>query len=89
MSKNNLQPWFVYIVRCSDQTLYTGISNNLPERLKKHDAGLGAAYTRGRGPVALLYSESCADRSSASKREWEIKQLSRSEKEQLIESLIS
>lgn len=73
-------PWFTYIVECHDHTYYTGITNNLAKRLLTHNTGKGAAYTRGRGPVKLVYSEACADRSSASKREAAIKKLSRPEK---------
>ena len=63
------------MVRCSDGSLYTGITNDLDRRLAMHDAGKGARYTRGRGPVTLVYREACADRSAASKREWAVKRL--------------
>ena len=68
--------WTLYIVRCSDGTLYTGITNDLDRRLSMHDAGTGARYTRGRGPVELVYREACADRSVASRREAVVKRLS-------------
>lgn len=76
--------WVVYIVRCADNTLYTGITNGLEERLQAHDAGTGAKYTKSRGPVELVYFEVAADRSAASKREYVIKRLSRAGKLALI-----
>jgi len=72
--------WTVYIIKCSDDTLYTGITNNLERRLQQHNNGTGAKYTKGRGPVSLVKSFECADRSEASKLEYQIKQLSREEK---------
>ena len=72
--------WFVYILKCSDNTLYTGITNDLESRIKKHNEGKGAKYTRGRGPVALVKFFECPDKSSALKLEYKIKQLSRDEK---------
>jgi len=78
--------WQVYIVRCADDSLYTGIARDLERRIAEHNAdnGLGASYTRSRRPVKLVYQESAADRSAASKREYQIKQLSRAEKMALI-----
>ncbi|AZO93262.1 GIY-YIG nuclease family protein [Halocella sp. SP3-1] len=76
--------YYVYIVECSDGTYYTGYTNNIEERIKKHNQGKGARYTRGRGPVILQYSESFSSRSRAMKREYEIKQLSRKEKKVLL-----
>ncbi|HLP98428.1 MAG TPA: GIY-YIG nuclease family protein [Sideroxyarcus sp.] len=72
--------WVCYLLRCADDTLYCGITNDLDKRLAAHNAGEGAKYTRGRTPVELLYRESCADKSAALKRELEIKSLSRAEK---------
>jgi putative endonuclease len=69
--------WCCYLLRCADDTLYCGITNDLEKRLVAHNAGEGAKYTRGRGPVVLLYRESCADKSAALKRELQIKRLSR------------
>ena len=69
--------WSVYVVRCADGTLYTGVTTDLDRRLAQHDAGRGAAYTRGRGPVALLYSRRGFTRSDALKREAAIKSLPR------------
>ncbi len=78
-------PYFVYILRCSDGTLYTGITNDLTKRLSDHNSSAaGAKYTRSRRPVDLVYSETCADKSAALKREMAIKKLSRSEKNALI-----
>ncbi|MFZ5438140.1 MAG: GIY-YIG nuclease family protein [Patescibacteria group bacterium] len=82
-----LKPWFVYIVRCADNTLYTGISDNLATRINKHNAGKGAKYTKGRSPVTLIYQEKCADRSTASQREAAIKKLTKSAKLKLLSSL--
>jgi putative endonuclease len=78
--------WSCYILRCADNTLYTGITNDLEKRLAAHNAGTASKYTRPRGPVKLVFVEDCADRSAASKRELEIKKLSRSGKLAMIES---
>ena len=77
---------YVYIVECSDGTLYTGWTNNLEKRMHMHSTGLGAKYTRGRGPVKLRYYEEFQDKKDAMKREYEIKQLKRNEKELLIKN---
>lgn len=76
--------WFIYIARCADHTLYTGITDNLDKRLAAHNAGKGAKYTRGRTPIEFIYSEGCEDRSAASKREAELKKLSKTQKLRLI-----
>lgn len=76
--------WWVYILECGDQTLYTGISNHLEERLALHQAGKGAKYTRSHLPVRLVYQEQQSDRSSALQREAQIKQLTRDQKLALI-----
>ncbi len=77
---------FVYILECSDSTLYCGWTNNLQKRLEEHSSGKGGArYTRGRRPVRLVYKEPCPTRSRALKREREIKKLSRAAKLHLIE----
>jgi len=78
--------WSVYIVRCGDDTLYTGIAKDVEQRLKKHNAGTGAAYTRTRGPVRLLYQENGFTRSGALVREAAIKRLPREKKETLARS---
>lgn len=73
--------YFVYIVKCSDNTLYTGITTDLQRRVQEHnESNKGAKYTRLRRPVTLVYSEACQDRSSASKRESVIKKLKREDK---------
>ena len=76
--------WYVYILRCGDGTLYTGITTDVSRRLQMHRSGRGAKYTRGRQPLELVYTEACEDHSQALKREWQIKQLPRAEKEKLI-----
>lgn len=76
--------WCVYILQCADGTLYTGITDDLQRRLKAHETGRGAKYTRGRGPLKLLYQEICADHSAALRRELVIKKLRRAEKMDLI-----
>ena len=67
--------WFVYIVRCADQTLYTGVALDVDARIVQHNSGRGAKYTRSRLPVELIYREPAADRSAALRREAEIKRL--------------
>ena len=87
MAKAQENSWFVYMVECADQTLYTGITKDLDRRLKEHNGGkLGASYTRARRPVALVYWEAQEDRSSASKRESAIKKLTRKQKKALLAS---
>lgn len=77
--------WFVYILRCADDTLYTGITTDLERRLHEHNhETLGARYTRARRPLILVYSEQAQNRSAASKREYAIKKLSRQQKEKLL-----
>ena len=77
--------WYVYILRCRDDTLYTGITDDVARRVLAHNAGKGAKYTRGRGPVLPVYVECCPDKSTALKREHAIKGLSRTQKLSLIE----
>ena len=77
--------WKLYILRCGDGSLYTGITTDVEKRLEPHRSGKGAKYTRGRGPLELVYREECGDHSAALKRELEIKKLPREEKEKLIE----
>ena len=76
--------WFVYIVECSDGSLYTGITNDLNKRIATHNKGRGAKYTRNRLPVVLKKQWEVNDRSEASKMEYQIKQLKRDEKLKLI-----
>lgn len=75
---------YTYILECSDGTYYTGWTNDLEKRVKMHNAGKGAKYTKPRRPVVLAYYEAFQTREEAMRREWEIKQLSRKEKEQLV-----
>jgi len=77
-------PWQVYIVRCSDESLYTGIARDVEARVCQHNAGTGARYTRSRLPVELVYHEAVPDRSSALKREYAIKRLRPADKRRLI-----
>ena len=76
--------WRVYIVRCADNSLYTGISTNVTDRIATHNSGKGAKYTRARLPVSLVYSEKAQDRSSAQQREYAIKQLPTQKKQALV-----
>ena len=76
--------WFVYMLRCRDNSIYTGITNNLEKRIGTHKSGNGSKYVRGRLPVELIYKEDFSNRSSASKREIELKKLKKKEKELLI-----
>ena len=78
--------WCLYILRCGDNTYYTGITNDLNKRLEAHRSGKGAKYTRGRAPLELVYQEVCEDHSCALRREWEVKKLTRTEKEKLMKS---
>ena len=77
--------WYLYILRCKDGSLYTGITTDVEKRMEAHQAGKGAKYTRGRGPLELVYREACGDHSDALKRELEIKRLPREEKLKLIQ----
>jgi len=76
--------WFVYIVRCADRSLYTGVAIDVRERVATHNRGQGARYTRGRGPVRLVYTERVGTRGAALRREHAIKRLTRAAKQQLI-----
>ena len=76
--------WIVYILRCADQTLYTGITNNLERRVKMHQEGKAAKYTRSHGPVELVYQEKISTRGKALVREYELKKLPRSKKEKIV-----
>ncbi len=79
--------WYLYILRCKDDSLYTGITTDVEKRLEAHRAGKGAKYTRGRGPLELVYKEECGNHSDALKRELEIKRLPREDKLKLIKKL--
>ena len=80
MSEN----WYLYMLRCGDGTLYTGITTDVEKRLAVHRAGKGAKYTRGRQPLELVYRENCPNHSAALRRELEVKKLTRQQKEALI-----
>ena len=75
---------YTYIVRCSDGTLYTGWTNNLEKRIKDHNDGRGAKYTKPRRPVALEYYEEFRTKEEAMRREWEIKRMSRGDKLSIV-----
>ena len=77
--------WHLYILRCGDGTLYTGITTDVEKRFETHQSGKGAKYTRGRGPLELVYREECGSHSDALKREVEVKRLSREQKQTLID----
>ena len=81
-----MSEWYVYMVRCSDNSLYTGITIDIERRIDEHNSNnrLAAKYTRVRRPVSLVYSETLASKSEAAKRECAIKQLNKQEKEQLV-----
>lgn len=76
--------WFLYMLRCRDNTLYTGITTDLSRRLNEHNQGTASRYTRSRRPVAITYHEECPDRAAALKREHAVKKLSRREKEMML-----
>ena len=78
--------WQIYIILCSDNSLYTGITTDIERRLRQHESGRGAKYFRGRQPMELVYLENSHSRSSASKREAEIKRMTRADKCLLVSS---
>lgn len=78
------QTWHLYILRCRDGSLYIGITTDVQKRFEAHNSGKGAKYTRGRGPLKLVYREECGSHSDALKRELAVKSLARTEKETLI-----
>ena len=80
LAKKKQRSWFVYILLCSDSTLYTGITNNINKRVEDHKKGIGAKYTKGRSPLSLIWQEKHPNKSSASKREYEIKSLTKKQK---------
>jgi putative endonuclease len=77
-------PWFVYIVRCADDTLYTGIARDVAARLRAHEAGRGARYTRSRGPLSLCAVRRCPSKGQALSLERSIKLLTRADKQELL-----
>ena len=76
--------WKVYILRCGDGSLYTGVTTDVAARLEMHRSGRGAKYTRSRLPLELVYTEDCPDKVTAFQREWQIKHLTREEKLKLL-----
>ena len=82
--RKHMGTYYVYIVECKDGTFYTGYTPDLEKRLKAHNEGKGAKYTRGRGPVKVVWSEGYRYRKTARKEEYRIKQLSREQKEKLV-----
>ena len=80
-----MSTWYVYILRCGDGSLYTGISPDVEARLQAHHAGKGARYTRGRGPFDLVYQEPAGTQAEATRRECAIKRLTRQKKQALIQ----
>ena len=76
--------WFVYLLRCSDLSLYCGITNNISKRLACHNSGKGSRYTRARLPVEVVWWNQCDSRSSATKKEIKIKELTKNKKELLV-----
>lgn len=84
VARSPTRTWFVYILRCADGSLYTGITTDLPRRTRQHDDGIASRYTRSRRPVKLVYHESKRSQSSALKREVAIKRLTRRQKLALI-----
>ena len=81
-----MKRWYVYILRCGDGTLYTGMTDDVARRVQMHNSGKGAKYTRGRTPVKVVYTEECESYSAALKREYAIKQLARKQKLEMIQS---
>ncbi len=81
--------WYLYMLRCADGSLYTGITNDVEKRFATHQSGKGARFTRTRLPVELVYREICATRSAALIREFRVKSLARPKKEELISALFS
>lgn len=77
---------YVYIIRCKDKSLYTGWTNNLERRFRAHQEGKGAKYTKGRGPLELVYFEEFEEKIKAMKREYEVKKMSREKKLKMIEN---
>ena len=80
------ESWFVYLLRCNDDSIYCGITNDLEKRLEKHNSGKGAKYTRSRIPSVIVYSEKKENKSEAAKREYEIKKMTRKQKLEIISS---
>ncbi|MDP3721957.1 MAG: GIY-YIG nuclease family protein [Candidatus Omnitrophota bacterium] len=80
--------WYLYVARCSDSSLYTGITTNLKNRIKRHNAGRGSVYVRSKGSASIIYTETWPDESTARRREIEVKGWSREKKLALIRSAV-
>ena len=86
-TSNPTKSWFIYLLECKDGTWYTGITNDLEKRLDSHNAGLGAKYTRGRGPVKLIEFKEMANHSEALRAEYQVKKLPRPKKIQFFKAV--
>ncbi|MES9811848.1 MAG: GIY-YIG nuclease family protein [Candidatus Thiodiazotropha sp.] len=84
--RNDPQSWYVYILQCSDRSLYTGIAKDLEKRVAQHNSGFGAKYTRGRTPVELVFAEGVGCHGDALRREYQIKRMSLAQKRKIIET---
>jgi putative endonuclease len=84
LAKSKESSWCVYILKCSDNTYYTGITNNIKRRIHQHETNKGAKYTKGRGPFSIVYQDKCKNRGEASQKEFAIKKLALAEKINLI-----
>jgi putative endonuclease len=83
--KKTAKTWVVYMLQCSDNSLYTGITNDLPKRVEAHNKGKGARYTRGRAPVSVVYQQDCDSKSDALKKEISLKKLPTEKKRALCQ----
>ncbi len=83
---NSKRTWWLYVLSCGDGTLYTGVTTDVVRRFKQHAAGTASRYTRSRLPVRLIHRERCGDRSSALKKEYALKSLTRTEKEEYLKT---
>lgn len=88
MPRKKAIPWYLYILKCKDGSYYTGITLELERRLEQHKQGKASRYTRARLPVEMIYSEPCRNHSKALKREYEVKALTRREKESLLDAYL-
>lgn|SRR5208283_4531583 len=84
--KKKRERWFLYILKCSDSTFYTGVTCDILRRLKQHNDGIASRYTRGRLPVEIFFQEPCKNKSAALKKEYEIKSMTRKQKELYVRS---
>ena len=80
--------WSLYLVRCADRSLYTGIARDVAVRFAQHGGDKGAKYLRGKGPLSLVFQAPVGDRSEASKLEWRVKRLKKQEKEKLVDGTL-